>query len=317
MATTSNDDNEPDIFDAFGLRDDDRSKDFDPFASDDPEAAAIPGNGSANSDPFLDPFKVAGAATAPRGFKKTTLPPPAADTRPVSSGARARAAATEPKVDPVVDGFDIGPPSSDPFPTFQEQGATGGGGPATTGGSPNTTMDSTSMSFATSNPASAAAAAAAAAAAKASLPPRLDIKLLMHEEVTSYASDRRSRGKDGMDSCDVNIEGKVSALVQSSDATRNVPFQLVLRDSSSSSRRSSSTQISINKAFVDDTYKVSIPKTSIGNVPIASYTCTANVQNMPVVSQKFVMFLILLADPVLSSFLPKRMLIFILIRFAY
>jgi len=288
MATTSSDDSEPDIFDAFGLRDDDTSKDFDPFASDDfvptpvpvpvpaPVAAAISANDSADSDPFSDPFNFDGAATAPRGFKKISLPPPAADTRPVSSGARARSAATKPKVGPVVDDFDIGPPSSGPFPSVQEQGATEGGrgGPAATGGSPN-------ASFATSSP--TAAAAAAAAAAKAALPPRLGIKFLMHEEVTSYASDGRSRANDGMDSCDVNIEGKVSAFVQSSDATRNVPFQLVLRDSSSSS--SSSAQISINKAFVDDSYKVSIPKTSIGNVPIASYTCTANVQNMPVLVQ--------------------------------
>lgn len=294
MASTRKDNKEEDIFDAFGLRDDDNdtAKGFDPFSSDVFAAAPAPApvapaeaiarNDTVDSDPlFVDPFVVEAAAVAPRGFKKQPKPllaPPPADTRPVSSAAGAAAAAAE----PFVADFDtgIGPSSPAPFPASTSINIS----------TLNTTMDTTSGSFVISD--AAATAAASRAASRAALPPRLGITFLMHEEVTSHISERNGGG--GVDvpqsECHASIEGKVQAMVQSSDARRNVPFQLVLRDTDDDAK----TQISINRAFVDDSYKVSIPKTSIGNIPIASYTSNAMIQNMPVVSLQINTFICLL-----------------------
>ena len=280
-----------DAFDAFGLRDDDDDDNFDTFtafSSTDPFAAtplpppptagaaspfdeptaAIDKTDSHESDPFGfddNPFQSVGndEGGAARGFKKS---PPSSPTPPDTS-------AVETETMPEADDFDIGPPSSAPFTTEEAEAAAA-----------NTTMD-TSASFTRSN--SAVAAAASAAAKRAALPPRLGITLFQHEEVISQAAGADQSSEVA---CAVTIEGKVHALVQSSDASQNCPFQLIVRDAFTSSSAPGATpenggaQIAINRTVVDDTYKVTIPKSVVGNVPVASYRCTSEIENMPVVS---------------------------------
>lgn len=291
-----------DAFDAFGLRDDDDDDNFDtftafsstdPFAAtplpppptaggaappfDEPTAeptpivpsqAAINKTDSHESDPFGfddNPFQSVGndGGGAARGFKKS---PPSSPTPPNTS-----AVATETM--PEADDFDIGPPSSAPF-TAEETAAVAA----------NTTMD-TSASFTVSS--SAVTAAASAAAKRAALPPRLGITLFQHEEVISQAAGADQSSEVA---CAVTIEGKVHALVQSSDASQNCPFQLIVRDAFTSSSTpgaapaNGGAQIAINRSVVDDTYKVTIPKSVVGNVPVASYRCSSEIENMPVVS---------------------------------
>jgi len=285
--------NAVDAFDAFGLRDDDDDNfdAFTAFSSNDaftatplppphtaggappnaatsnatepaplPSQATINKADSQDSDPFGfddNPFQAVGGngGEAARGFKKS---PP---TSPVPTNTDAVAAASEAAAaDGFTADFDIGPPSSTPFTAEEATGSA---------------VD-TSTSFVASS--AEAAAAASAAAKRAALPPRLGITLLQHEEVTSQApgADQSSEV-----ACSVTIEGKVHALVQSSDASENCPFQLIVRDSLTSS---AAAQIAINKSVTDENYKVMIPKSAIGNVPVASYTCSSEIENMPVVS---------------------------------
>lgn len=304
MAATKGENNDVggvDAFDAFGLRDDDDDDNFDtftafsstdPFAAtplpppggaaspfDEPTAeptplfpsqAAINKTDSHESDPFGfddNPFQSVGndGGGAARGFKKS---PPSSPTPPDTN-----AVATETMPD--ADDFDIGPPSSAPF-TAEEAAAVAAAA--------NTTMD-TSASFTMSS--SAVAAAASAAAKRAALPPRLGITLFQHEEVISQAAGADQSSEVA---CAVTIEGKVHALVQSSDASQNCPFQLIVRDAFTSSStpgaapENGGAQIAINRSVVDDTYKVTIPKSVVGNVPVASYRCSSEIENMPVVS---------------------------------
>jgi hypothetical protein len=284
-----------DAFDAFGLRDDDDDDNFDTFtafSSTDPFAAtplppppptaggaaspfvepqaAINNTGSQDSNPFGfddNPFQSVGndEGGVARGFKKS---PPSSPTPPNTS-----AVATETMPD--ADDFDIGPPSSAPFTAEEAEAAAAAA---------NTTMD-TSASFTRSS--SAVAAAASATAKRAALPPRLGITLFQHEEVISQAAGADQSSEVA---CAVTIEGKVHALVQSSDASQNCPFQLIVRDAFTSSStpgaapENGGAQIAINRSVVDDTYKVTIPKSVVGNVPVASYRCSSEIENMPVVS---------------------------------
>lgn len=300
-----------DVFDAFGLRDDGGDDDFDAFkafSSNDafaatplppPPAAAAAGGAAANatteptplaassqppinqtdsqdSDPFGfddDPFDAheENDGVAARGFKKSppSSPAPTTNTDAVAAPSApavtssTEAAATDDENAFPVD-FDIGPPSSTPF-TAEEAAA-------------SSSMDVSVVSTSFTASSAAAAAAASAAAKMAALPPRLGITLFQHEEVIS-----QSAGADQSSdvACSVTIEGQIHALVQSSDALENCPFQLIVRDDLTPSN---AAQVAINKSVTDENYKVTIPKSAVGNVPVASYRFSSELENMPVVS---------------------------------
>lgn len=299
-----------DVFDAFGLRDDDGDDGFDAFtafSSNDafaatplpPPTAPAPKGGAAteptplatssqpaitqtdsqDSDPFGfddDPFHALedNDGEAARGFKKSppSSPVPTTNTDAVAATTAApsasaattstEAAATDEDAFPV--DFDFGPPSSTPF-TAEEAAA-------------SSSMDVSVVSTSFTASSAAAAAAASAAAKRAALPPRLGITLFQHEEVISQAA-----GADQSDevACSVTIEGQIHALIQSSDALENCPFQLIVRDALTPSN---AAQIAINKSVTDENYKVTIPKSAVGNVPVASYRFSSEIENMPVVS---------------------------------
>ena len=321
MAAEGGNDN-VDVFDAFGLRDGDGDGDdgfdaFTAFSSNDafaatplppPTAAAPPAaddaattanatteptplatssqpaitqTDSQDSDPFGfddDPFHALedNDGEAARGFKKSppSSPTPttntdavaaatAAPSAPAATATTLTEAATDDENAFPVD-FDIGPPSSTPF-TAEEAAA-------------SSSMDVSVVSTSFTASSAAAAAAASAAAKRAALPPRLGITLFQHEEVISQAA-----GADQSSdvACSVTIEGQIHALVQSSDALENCPFQLIVRDALTPSN---AAQVAINKSVTDENYKVTIPKSAVGNVPVASYRFSSEIENMPVVS---------------------------------
>ena len=318
MAAEGGSDN-VDVFDAFGLRDGDGDGDdgfdaFTAFSSNDafaatplppPTAAAPPAaddaatanatteptplatssqpaitqTDSQDSDPFGfddDPFHALedNDGEAARGFKKSppSSPTPttntdavAAPSAPAGVTTSTEAAATDDENAFPVD-FDFGPPSLTPF-TAEEAAAAA-----------SSSMDVSVVSTSFTASSAAAAAAASAAAKRAALPPRLGITLFQHEEVISQAA-----GADQSSdvACSVAIEGQIHALVQSSDALENCPFQLIVRDALTPSN---AAQVAINKSVTDENYKVTIPKSAVGNVPVASYRFSSEIENMPVVS---------------------------------
>lgn len=128
------------------------------------------------------------------------------------------------------------------------------------------------------------------------LPPKLNVKLSIHEEVSSTAVD-----------CDgashVSIEGDVRAQVQCSDALKNAPFVLTagappLSSSQQSWKltpvsdvaqptKSSSTNENGNQS--SDKCTVNIPKHEIGFVPTARFSLSGIVQHMPILLERKVM----------------------------
>ena len=324
MAAEGGSSDNADVFDAFGLRDDDGGDGFDAFtafssndafaatplppppgraappAADDAATAAaantttkptalaassqppITQTDSQDSDPFGfddDPFHALedndGEAAA-RGFKKSPPSSPApttntnagAVTAPSASAATTstEAAATDDENAFPVE-FDFGPPSSTPF-TAEEAAAAAAA----------SSMDASVVSTSFVASSATAAAAASAAAKRAALPPRLSITLFQHEEVISQAAGADQSSEVA---CSVTIEGQIHALVQSSDAWENCPFQLIVRDALTPSN---AAQVAINKSVTDENYKVTIPKAAVGNVPVASYRFSSEIENMPVVS---------------------------------
>ena len=320
MATEGGNDN-VDVFDAFGLRDGDDGGDdnFDAFtafssndafaatplppptaaaappAADDATAAAanttteptplaassqpaITQTDSQDSDPFGfddDPFHaLEDNDEAARGFKKSPPSSPAptttntdavaAPSAPAATASTEAAATDDENAFPV--DFDFGPPSSTPF-TAEEAAAAA-----------SSSMDVSVVSTSFTASSAAAAAAASAAAKRAALPPRLGITLFQHEEVISQAAGADQSSEVA---CSVTIEGQIHALVQSSDAWENCPFQLIVRDALTPSN---AAQVAINKSVTDENYKVTIPKAAVGNVPVASYRFSSEIENMPVVS---------------------------------
>ena len=250
-----------DVFDAFGLRDDagDSKPEFDPFASDDFAPAPIDvtrigtaqiSNTSKNDgdvDPFFDPFATNSGDAAPRGFKRSS---------PVQSPQ------SSPKASNITPLRKSPSPPSAVLVSADEEHEQQNNSPSQFANFTNINMDS------------------ASAAGMAALPPRLGITFFIHEEVTSQTLESgRGDSKEDM-ACQTTIEGKVHCLLQSSDAMHDVPFQLQLRKNADAG----ATTFNVNKVFVDDNYRVSIPRTSIGKVPIATYTTNAELDDMPIVS---------------------------------
>jgi Adaptor complexes medium subunit family len=107
------------------------------------------------------------------------------------------------------------------------------------------------------------------------LPPKLNVKLSVHEEATSMSSSI------GESSSDVSIEGTVHAQVQCSDAMKNAPFLFVAE-----SADGSNLHVQRNEEFVNKIDLVVIPKHEIGKVCLASYTYSNKVQHMPLLVER-------------------------------
>lgn len=117
----------------------------------------------------------------------------------------------------------------------------------------------------------------------AALPPRLVVKLIAHEEVSSVAQS----GDDHEGTSDVYIEGKLTAQVTSSDALKNIPFYVV-----ATTAANDSIHFAANEAYSSVSAKplpqhalslIHVPKTEISSVPIGTYSLTELVQHMPLV----------------------------------
>jgi hypothetical protein len=115
------------------------------------------------------------------------------------------------------------------------------------------------------------------------LPPKLNVKLTIHEDVTSFAQ----ANKEG--ASDVTVEGRICAQVQCSDANRNAPFCLEAADGHSKtlvirSTTSFASENDITKTGHSNFFN--IPKHEIGFVPIATYTMSDCVQHMPLLLER-------------------------------
>jgi len=116
------------------------------------------------------------------------------------------------------------------------------------------------------------------------IPPKMMIKLSIHEEVSSVAiADAETEGCS-----DVSVEGSVYAQIQCSDAKRNAPFvvhaatnepTLMLRPDLNVSKQSP-------KDVANNCVLVQVPKHDIGFVPVAHYTIQQRVQHMPLLLER-------------------------------
>mmetsp|Transcript_7240 Transcript_7240/g.21475 ORF Transcript_7240/g.21475 Transcript_7240/m.21475 type:complete len:166 (-) Transcript_7240:501-998(-) len=107
------------------------------------------------------------------------------------------------------------------------------------------------------------------------LPPKCDITIILHEEVTSIAAGKCQAGS----AAHTNIEGSLHASFVSSDARKNVPFELRMRDTENHVKSFVRSEMVANRNIV------TIPKSAVGNVPLASYTCDGMIRSMPIVSR--------------------------------
>lgn len=117
----------------------------------------------------------------------------------------------------------------------------------------------------------------------AALPPKLTIKVTIHEEVSSFSQS------DVEGASNVTVEGSISAQIQCSDSKRNAPFCL-----DTAGNHDKSLVIRTNPAFSTD-YNgerpsienfLYVPKHELGFVPIATYFVSSKVQHMPLLLER-------------------------------
>ena len=121
----------------------------------------------------------------------------------------------------------------------------------------------------------------AAAGNNLALPPKVIVKLTLHEEVSSVAK----AGKEGEGSSDTSVEGSIYAQVQCSDAKKNAPFLLQLEPSSSVVNLRPNPNFSTT--IIDDQQQlVEVPKHEIGYVPVAFYSLAEEVVHMPILVER-------------------------------
>jgi hypothetical protein len=117
-------------------------------------------------------------------------------------------------------------------------------------------------------------------------PPKIIVKLNIHEEISSLAQADTSSGAS-----QVALEGSIQAQVQCSDAMKNAPFNLIAR-----SARLGTIPLRPNPEYMtplpdfSDKYIVHIPKHDIGFVPLASYQRANVVEHMPLLLERKVSF---------------------------
>lgn len=115
-----------------------------------------------------------------------------------------------------------------------------------------------------------------------SLPPKLTVKLSIHEEASSLVNSNTEG------SSEVSIEGRISAQVQCSDAKRNVPFRFEPERQNEPFIFQPSLVFRPEKITSSDSSDnvVHIPKHEIGFVQIGSYSLTKVVQHMPILLER-------------------------------
>ena len=112
------------------------------------------------------------------------------------------------------------------------------------------------------------------------LPPKMMIKLTIHEQVSSVAKP----GKEREGTSEVTIDGTIYAQVQCSDANRNASFAVKTGELSSGK-----LTVYPNHDFSASPTKcdaIEIPKNDVGYVPVAFYTITDEIEHMPVLLER-------------------------------
>jgi hypothetical protein len=115
-----------------------------------------------------------------------------------------------------------------------------------------------------------------------SLPPKLTVKLAIHEEASSIAI----ANTEG--SSEVSVEGQISAQVQCSDAKRNVPFRFEPEGQNELFKFQPNLAFGIEAedSNVSSVNVVHIPKHEIGFVQIGSFSLSNVVQHMPILLER-------------------------------
>jgi hypothetical protein len=115
------------------------------------------------------------------------------------------------------------------------------------------------------------------------LPPKLLVKLTLHEEVSSVAK----MGPNNEGSSEVSVEGIIYAQVQSSDAKKNAPFALVTPAFHGGNLHvRSNTMFSTGGGGEAALQTVKVPKHEIGKVAVAYYSLTEEVRHMPILLER-------------------------------
>jgi hypothetical protein len=118
--------------------------------------------------------------------------------------------------------------------------------------------------------------------ATAALPPKINVKLSIHEEVSSSANGSNEGASQ------VAIEGSIHAQVQCSDAMKNAPFLLLSK--APANNAGGVMSLRPNPSFVSNDRSnenlVKIPKHEIGLVPISLYSVTNTVHHMPLLLER-------------------------------
>eukprot|EP00533_Pseudo-nitzschia_delicatissima_P010565 CAMPEP_0116103494 /NCGR_PEP_ID=MMETSP0327-20121206/13914_1 /TAXON_ID=44447 /ORGANISM="Pseudo-nitzschia delicatissima, Strain B596" /LENGTH=317 /DNA_ID=CAMNT_0003595607 /DNA_START=37 /DNA_END=990 /DNA_ORIENTATION=+ len=118
------------------------------------------------------------------------------------------------------------------------------------------------------------------AKSNASLPPKVTVKFMIEEEVSSIA--HLSNVNEG--SSDVQIEGKVLAQVVSSDASKNIPFCLT-----ASSDNQETVDIIPDGTYAkkdSDATTVNIPKETLEFVNLGTYRISQSMEHMPLLLEQ-------------------------------
>jgi len=125
-----------------------------------------------------------------------------------------------------------------------------------------------------------------AGGASIQIPPKLMVKLSIHEEVSSVAIT------DAEGASEISVEGSIYAQLQCSDAKKNAPFVIQPKLSSAPQNLTLRPDPKFTQAVAAGSPEmlVSIPKQEIGFVPVARYTLTENVMHMPLLLERKVTF---------------------------
>jgi len=115
------------------------------------------------------------------------------------------------------------------------------------------------------------------------IPPKLLVKLSLHEEVSSRAKEGHERHGTSI----VSVDGTVYAQVQCSDAKQNAPFNLELREPINGLQvRPNSEFSAVSGTSELNQHLVTIPKSEIGYVAVAHYTLSNEVEHMPILVER-------------------------------
>lgn len=118
-----------------------------------------------------------------------------------------------------------------------------------------------------------------------SVPPLISINFKIHEEISSIASvDSEIEG-----SSEIMVQGGIMALMSSSDALKNAPWILDCK-TKNGSKVDITPNVSYSKKYDvrgqrNKVNLMTIPKATVGFVPVASYYFKETIDHMPVVSK--------------------------------